>query len=111
MPILDPSLLASPAKLHLLALLLERMDTVGDLASALEISPSSVYQHLAWLHGRGFVTSSVQGRRKTFVLAPTVDERALRHALLNAALQGTAIRSGGAHLDHLREWASTPKAS
>ena len=111
MPVLDQNLLASPAKLHLLALLLEGMDTVGDLALALDISPSSVYQHLAWLHGRGLVTSSVQGRRKTFALAPAVDERALRRALLNAALKGTAIRSGEAHLDHLREWASTPKAS
>lgn len=95
MPMLGRGMPSSPAKLHLLALLLGGMDTVGDLAAALGISPSSVYQHLAWLHGRGLVVSSVRGRGKAFALAPTVDQPALRRALLEAAPDSTATRPHG----------------
>ncbi|MCZ9880635.1 ArsR/SmtB family transcription factor [Arthrobacter sp. B2a2-09] len=110
-PVLGPSLLFSPAKLHLLSLLLEGLDTVGAFAAALGISPSSIYQHLAALHGRGFVISSAHGRSKTYTFAPAVDQIALRRALLDATRDGTATRSGADHLNHLRDWAAASAAS
>ena len=63
--------LANPARFHLVELLAERKDcTSAQLAEALPLAPSSLFDHLAALREAGLVQSSGEGPHRYYCLDP-----------------------------------------
>lgn len=61
--------LGHPTRLRILALLLERPNTVSELVEALGSSQSRVSNHLACLRWCGFVETEREGRQVTYRLS------------------------------------------
>lgn len=63
--------LSNPARFHLVQILAERKDaTVGQLAEALPLAPSSLYEHLSALREAGVVEVSGEGPNRCFCVDP-----------------------------------------
>jgi DNA-binding transcriptional ArsR family regulator len=60
------ALLATPTRLHLVWLLAQRDEDVGDLARQVGASVASVSQHLAKLRLTGLVSARREGRRQVY---------------------------------------------
>lgn len=80
--------LADPTRAHLLLLIRDGEKRSGDLAAALEMTPSAISHQLRWLRERDFVAVRREGREMYYTLADAcirdILDTALRHIQENA---------------------------
>ena len=83
------AILADPTRVRILqALSLASRWCVGDLALALAVSASALSHQLAYLHERGIVTRTKEGRLVFYALADDHVRHVLRDALAHVAEPG-----------------------